>query len=156
MLKTILKPWGVETIVFFLVLWQEDIRLRLRTEGWHLPVPKVLEQFYYFQFGDFVNGYVFAFVIDGLADVVISALQKQATADFTHVWRRQIVSALVATSVSTLIIIAFELKSSSFTTADLQDIPAGIIGALLFLSLRLIMLKFRYNRKSSALSKMFL
>jgi len=156
MIKTILKPWGVETIVFFLVLWQEDIRLRLRTEGWHLSVPEGLEQFYYFQFGDFVNGYVFAFVIDGLADLVISAIEKKIKPDFTLVWRRQIGSALVAAAVSTLIIIAFELTSSSYTTADLQDIPAGIAGSLLFLSLRLAMLKFRYTRKSSAFSKMFL
>jgi hypothetical protein len=150
MRKRALQPWVVETIVFFLVLWQEDIRLRLRTGGWRLPLPGVVQRFYYYQFGDFANGFVNALVIDGVVDIALAARQKQrqkedeSTADKQH--RSRVVRALVATALSALSIVALELHSSALTTADLQDIPAGLGGALCYLCVRLTLLNYRRTR----------
>ena len=66
------RPWVVEVVVFFLVLWQEDIRLQLRTAAVQLPVPQAFQALYYYRFGDFANGYVNAFLVDGVVDLGLS------------------------------------------------------------------------------------
>ncbi|MGB2752265.1 MAG: hypothetical protein WBC19_09425 [Pyrinomonadaceae bacterium] len=139
------RPWFWETIVFFLVCWQESVRLSLRTSHATLPVGKVLQDFYYYNFGDFVNGYIMAFIFDGLANMF--ALRKPphtlAVGKFTI---RQKPVAIAAALLSALIIVIFEIGSSSaFTTADLADIPAGVAGAFFYLCVRFTMLKILGN-----------
>ena len=63
------RPWVVESLVFFGVLWQESLRLEWRTAHRVLPLPKSVTAFYYYQAGDFANGYVNAFLLDGLTDL---------------------------------------------------------------------------------------
>ncbi|MBK8302581.1 MAG: hypothetical protein IPK98_03915 [Chloracidobacterium sp.] len=120
------RPWFWETIVFFLVCWQESVRLSLRTSHATLPVGKVLQDFYYYNFGDFVNGYIMAFIFDGLVDVRTQKTSAQlAVGKFTI---RQNLSRSRPLSVS-VDNCHFEIGSSSaFTTADLADIPAGVAG----------------------------
>jgi hypothetical protein len=137
-------PWVIETLVFWLVLWQESIRLELRTAHRQLPMPPWLQDVYYYRSGDFANGYVNAFLIDGVASLVLHwAGVTEAGGDAW--WRRALLNeprrALAATALSTLVIIAVETFPSALTRADWLDIPAGVAGALCYLCIRLIGLK---------------
>lgn len=134
------RPWVVETIVFFLVAWQESFRLSSRTAHKLLPVNKQIQDYYYFNFGDFVNGYIIAFIADGLINFLVLK-----AAPFYKVFGLRIskrANALLSTLFSAVIIVLFELSQSGSTTSDIKDIPAGIAGAVLFCIVRFIALKF--------------
>lgn len=136
------KPWIVETIFFFLILWQESFRLSLRTAEKRFS-PTWLKDFYFYNFGDFVNGYIMAYIFDGLANYLI--FQKNNTNnEFYKIFKFKITkptNAILSTSVSAIIIAVFELgQSSALTTADLMDIPAGVGGAIVYCAIRLGML----------------
>lgn len=73
--KIKLNAWALETIFFFIVLGQESFRLSARTAKETLPVGSVLQNFYYYYFGDFVNGFVIAYLIDGVSNLFL--FQKQ-------------------------------------------------------------------------------
>lgn len=131
------RPWVPETVVLFAILWQEAIRLELRTGHRTLPLPAWITQFYYFQFGDFVNGYLNAFLADGLTDLFIRwrklSDERAAPSERTR--------AVVAAVFSMLVIIGVELVPSAFNQPDAGDIPAGIAGALVYLAVRTTALK---------------
>jgi hypothetical protein len=137
------RPWIVETICFFLVAWQESVRLSLRTAHKDIS-PNRLRDFYFYNFGDFVNGYIMAFIFDGLVNYFI--FQKIRTgSEYYKIFNftvTKVTNAILATFVSILIIAAFEIRqSSAYTTADLMDIPAGAGGALAYCVVRLVMLR---------------
>ena len=75
------KPWILETLFFWGVLWQESFRLSSRTSQQVLLVGSGLQDFYYYHFGDFVNGYVIAYVLDGLVNLPCSEkrIEKQSS-----------------------------------------------------------------------------
>lgn len=132
------RPWFVETLLFFLIIWQEDLRLGWRTRGVTLPVSRALQDFYYFNFGNFANGYATAFLIDGLSDVIAASARGGIAASPPVRWARANPAgmAALASGLSSLIIVLAELRDSAFTTADLGDIPAGLLGAVVFLMVR--------------------
>lgn len=133
------RPWLPETVFFFITLWQEAFRLSSRTAHKTLPVSAGLQHYYYYNFGDFVNGYIMAFFIDGFFNLLcIKNRMSYNIAGFDISKRR---SALFATLISACIVVVFEWVQSSFVTSDLQDIPAGILGALLYYIVRLFALK---------------
>lgn len=131
------RPWMVETVVLLLVLWQESIRLELRTAHRTLPVPPSVERFYYYQFGDFSNGFLNAFLIDGLASIGIARLTAPRAGQRPRWWHNARTRAWLATALSALSIVAVELRPSALTAADWQDIPAGFAGAIVYLAVRL-------------------
>ncbi len=137
---TLASPWFVEILALCLVLWQEGLRLELRTSHCNLPVNRSLQDFYFYNFGDFSNGFVFSFVIDGLVDVIRN-LTKQRSSRLRAVKPQSI--ALLASFLSATIIILFELRTSAYNNADLADIPSGIAGALCYLIVRLACLAYR-------------
>lgn len=137
------RPWVIETVVFFLVAWQESIRLSIRTA--HAgAVTSRLTDFYFYNFGNFVNGYIMAYIFDGLVNYFIF-LQKPPDSKFYTIFVSKItpgINTILATLGSALVIIIFEAgQSSAFTTADLWDIPAGAGGALVYCVIRFTMLK---------------
>ena len=137
------KPWVIETIFFFLILWQESFRLSLRTAKKNFS-PDWLKDFYYYNFGDFVNGYVMAYIFDGLASYLF--FQKNGIGkEFYKISIFKVTetsNAILSSSVSAIIIAIFELgQSSALTTADLMDIPAGAAGAMVYCVIRLLVLK---------------
>ena len=139
------KPWVIETIFFFLILWQESFRLSLRTAKKDFS-PDWLKDFYYYNFGDFVNGYVMAYIFDGLASYLF--FQKNGIGkEFYKLFIFKVTetsNAILSSSVSAIIIAIFELgQSSALTTADLMDIPAGAGGAMVYCVIRLLVLKSR-------------
>lgn len=139
------RPWVVETIVFFLVAWQESFRLSSRTAHKLLPVNKQIQDYYYFNFGDFVNGYIIAFIADGLINFLVLK-----TAPFYKVFGLRITkrtNALLSTLFSAVIIVLFELSQSGSTTSDARDIPAGVAGAVLFCIVRFIAIKFTERQR---------
>lgn len=139
------RPWVVETIVFFLVAWQESFRLSSRTAHKLLPVNKQIQDYYYFNFGDFVNGYIIAFIADGLINFLVLK-----TASFYKVFGLRIskrTNALLSTLLSIVIIVAFEMSQSGSTTSDAKDIPAGVAGAVLFCIVRFIAIKFTERQR---------
>ncbi len=143
------KPWFLETVVFFLVLWQESFRLSSRTAHQTLPIGSPFQSFYYYYFGDFVNGFVMAFILDGLAEMALFRKQANRIAQpkYPKFKITQKVLTLSATFLSILMIIVVELGWLSLaTTSDILDIPAGIAGAFLFSFIRLFALKYRYDR----------
>jgi hypothetical protein len=134
-------PWVLEAIAFFAVLWQEDVRLRLRTAHVQLPVPGALQRYYYLGFGDFANGFVNAFILDGLVDLLLGQRPRDAHADPPLLRPR--VRAASAAVISAVSIAVFELRPSSFTVADALDIPAGLAGALAYFVVRVAALRLR-------------
>lgn len=138
------RPWVVEAVVFWLVMWEEGLRLRLRTEGARLPVPRALQDAFYYRFGDFSNGYINAFLVDGLTDLVLSRMgNPPATAGAPGRFRSPRIRAIVATTLSGLSVILYEVFSNGLARADWLDIPAGLLGALVYLGTRLTMLGVR-------------
>ncbi len=133
------NPWILESIIFFIVLWQESFRLSSRTSHKILPVSRQLQNFYYYNFGDFVNGYVFAFVIDGVSNLMLFKNRESYTVLGFKINMHK--NAFLASLVSIFIIVIFELMQSASTTSDINDIPAGILGAILYFVIRLLGLR---------------
>jgi|WetSurMetagenome_2_1015567.scaffolds.fasta_scaffold01786_12 hypothetical protein len=132
-------PWVIETVVFFMVMWQESFRLSSRTSHKILPIKKQIQDYYYYNFGDFVNGYIIAFIIDGVINLVLLK-----TDNFYMIFGYRItkkLNTLLATLISIFIVVIFELLQSASTTSDIKDIPAGIMGAISFYCIRLIALQ---------------
>lgn len=144
--RFITKPWIPETIVFFAVLWQESVRLSLRTAKRELPIARWLQDFYYFNFGDFVNGYVIAYLIDGITELASNrARPENDQPGISILGIPRVVVAVCATVLSGLIVIAFELGIAPLTTtSDINDIPAGLGGAMLYCFVRLVALRFTH------------
>ncbi len=138
------RPWVVEAVVFWLVMWEEGLRLRLRTAGTRLPVPQSLQDFFYYRFGDFSNGYINAFLIDGLTDLLLSYRDRRnGVAGAASRFRSPRARALIATALSSLSVILYEVFSNGLSRADWLDIPAGVLGALVYLGVRLTMIGVR-------------
>lgn len=133
------KPWILESIVLFIVLWQESFRLSSRTSHKILPVSKQIENYYYYNFGDFVNGYVIAFIIDGISNLIMyKNLNSYAVLGFKINKQK---NAFLAILISIFIVSIYELTQSASTTSDINDIPAGVAGAILYFFIRLLALK---------------
>ncbi len=131
------RPWRLEIIVLFAVLWQEALRLEWRTAHRVLPLSPRLTALYYYQAGDFVNGYLNAFLIDGVTAVV-----RQSRAGRASLTRAAFVrQALVASGLSIASIVVIELGQSALNHPDVADIPAGVVGALLYLLVRVAALR---------------
>lgn len=133
------RPWIIETLCFFLVLWQEAFRLEARTAQRHLPVSRRVRDFYYFHFGDFANGFAIAYLLDGVANYVLSSRLASGATPITVLGvglsTRRL--TLVATVLSCACITALELGlASASTTSDIADIPAGLAGALVYWLIR--------------------
>lgn len=140
------RPWFIESIIFFLVLWQESFRLSSRTSQKILPVPLEFQNYYYYNFGDFVNGYIMAFIIDGMINFTL--LKHSLSYRVGRFEVTKIKNALLATLISISIVAAYELMPSTTTTSDVNDIPAGIFGSFLYFLVR--MLALRYTEKYMA------
>ena len=146
------KPWILETLFFWGALWQESFRLSSRTSQQVLLVGSGLQDFYYYHFGDFVNGYVIAYVLDGLATLVLFRKTERETDQLGTSISRISRSALTlfATLFSGMVITVFELGVTPLsTTSDIYDIPAGILGALVYCVVRLFALRFLYVKPDS-------
>jgi hypothetical protein len=135
----LLRPWVLESVFFFLALWQESFRLSSRTAHKSLPVSLRLQHFYYYNFGDFVNGYVMAFIIDGLMNLL--RLEKNTSFNIAGFFISKKGSALFATLLSVFIVVIFEITRSASVTSDINDIPAGILGAFIYYLVRRFALK---------------
>lgn len=133
------KPWILESIIFFLVLWQESFRLSSRTSHKILPVSRQLQNFYYYNFGDFVNGYVIAFIVDGVSNLIL--LKNRESYSVLRFKINMQKNAFWGSLISIFIVAIFELTKSASTTSDINDIPAGILGAIIYFIVRLLALK---------------
>ena len=136
------SPWILECAAFVLVVFQEDYRLECRTIHRTLPIAESLQNFYYFNFGDFSNGFINAFVIDGLVDTVFLPLAATRFPKLPVVLSVRI-RTVIACLISAIIIVVFEVRQNAFTQADLADIPAGVAGAVVYLGARFLALYLR-------------
>ena len=146
------KPWILETLFFWGALWQESFRLSSRTSQQVLLVGSGLQDFYYYHFGDFVNGYVIDYILDGLANVALFRKTERETKKPGMSTSRisRIALTFFATLFSGMVITAFELGVTPLsTTSDIYDIPAGILGALVYCIVRLFALRFLYAKPDS-------
>ncbi len=136
------SPWLIETFFFFLVLGQESLRLSLRTAKENLPVSSSLQHFYYYYFGDFVNGFVIAYLIDGLSNLFL--FRKQSTKAYYTIATFRVnrnKNAILSAIISSLIILIYELGWTPIsTTSDLLDVPGGVSGALVYVLVRIFSL----------------
>jgi len=141
------RPWLFESLFFFLVLWQESFRLSSRTSHKILPISSTLQKYYYYNFGDFVNGYIIAFIIDGIINLTLLKTGTSYKISSFQITKRK--NAFLATGFSITVVVIFELTQSTTTTSDINDIPAGIFGALLYYLIRLfaLFLKSQYDNK---------
>jgi hypothetical protein len=146
------KPWLLETLFFFAVLWQESFRLSSRTLHRVLPVGSRIQDFYYYHFGDFVNGFVIAYVFDGLANLALFGKTMRPGALHSRI--PQWAPTLCAVLVSALVITAHECGIGSMsTTSDLSDIPAGVLGALVYCMVRLFALHLLHSKPTNGKSQ---
>jgi hypothetical protein len=145
--RSIFRPWVAETICFFLVMWQESFRLSARTAHSVLPVGKALQHFYYYNFGDFVNGYGIAFLAAGLLHILLFGNLKlfPAYRRIAGIRWNNIRVVCAGACVSALVIAIFELSPSGSTTSDIYDIPAGILGAAVFFVVRTIAIRVEHR-----------
>lgn len=141
-------PWGIEIVATFLVVFQENFRLESRTGHQTLPVSATFQSFYYYHFGDFFNGFIDAFVIDGLTDTLLMPFIDKRLRHSPRLLSPPI-RAIVASVISALIVVVFETRQNAITQSDLSDIPAGVAGALGYLLVRLIALQVRSRTKPS-------
>ncbi|MBP6773580.1 MAG: hypothetical protein KA154_11330 [Gemmatimonadaceae bacterium] len=139
------RAWVPETLTFFAVLWQESIRLELRTAHRVLPITPGLTQWYYFQFGDFVNGYINAFIVDGLTEFI----RRRRASGVLPPDRARVQQVLIASLLSIISILVVEIGPSSLNRADLADIPAGVAGSLLYLGVRVAALRWQHGAPAS-------
>lgn len=138
------RPWVVEVVVFFLVLWQEDIRLQLRTAAVQLPVPQAFQALYYYRFGDFANGYVNAFLVDGVVDLGLSYWRASGSRSLETSGLLGLRSrAGFAALLSALSIVLYEVFVPGLARADWLDVPAGVLGALAYLGVRVAAITWR-------------
>jgi ABC-type antimicrobial peptide transport system permease subunit len=128
------RPWLFESLIFFFVLWQESFRLSSRTSHKILPISPTLQKYYYYNFGDFVNGYIIAFIIDGIINLTLLKTAISYNISSLQITKRK--NAFLATVFSIAVVVIFELTQSTATTSDVNDIPAGIFGALLYYLIR--------------------
>jgi hypothetical protein len=135
----LVRPWILESIFFFLVIWQESFRLSSRTMHKILPVSPWLQKYYYYNFGDFVNGFIIAFIIDGAINVIF--IKKALYYKISGFQITKTTITILATLFSIVVVVVFELMQSASTTPDVKDIPAGVFGALFYLFIRMIALK---------------
>lgn len=140
-------PWIIETIVFFLVMWQESFRLSSRTSHKILPINKHIQNYYYYNFGDFVNGYIIAFIIDGVINLVFLKTGKFYMLFGYRITKKM--NAILSTLISIFIVVIFELIQSASTTSDIKDIPAGVLGAISFYFIRLFALSLAEHVKQT-------
>lgn len=135
----LLKPWIPETIFFFIVLWQESFRLSSRTAHKILPISTPLQNYYYYNFGDFVNGYIIAYITDGVINLIFFKANLYYTIAGLQVskWKNALLSGIF----SILVVVVFEVTQSTSTTSDVKDIPAGALGAFFYCLIRLFALK---------------
>ncbi len=143
-----LGPWLLETIFFFLVLGQESLRLSWRTAEEKLPVSSGLQDFYYYYFGDFVNGFVIAYLIDGLSNLILFRNQSSdAYYTIATVRINKYKNAILSAMIASLIILIYELGWTPVsTTSDLLDVPGGVSGALMYLLVRCLSLRILENK----------
>jgi hypothetical protein len=134
----IFKPWVLESVFFFAVMWQESFRLSARTSHRVLPVHIQIQQYYYYNFGDFVNGYIIAFLADGIIHLTLLKRKSSYTVAGIEITSRR--NAFLSTIFSAIIISIFELMHSASTTSDINDIPAGILGGIFYYIIRMIAL----------------
>jgi hypothetical protein len=140
-LLLLLAPWAIEIMALCMVVFQESFRLESRTAHRVLPIPRGIQDLYYFNFGDFSNGFINAFIIDGIAaTVLIPAVRKRLAAVPSP-----ITIAGIATLLSVLIVVVFETAQNAFNFVDLADIPAGIAGALAYFAVRIVALRARHS-----------
>ena len=97
----------------------------------------------YLNAGDFVNGYINAFLIDGVTELMRHgwARRRGVTAGGSRA------QAVAASAISALVIVAVELFPSTLNRPEPADVPAGIVGALLYLGVRLFALGWRLQVK---------
>ena len=117
-------PWTIETVVFFLVLWQEGIRLELRTAHRRLAMPSWLQDAYYYHSGDFANGYVNAFLIDGVASLGVRWAGLSPGPGPDPWWKHPLLDhrtrALLATGLSAVVIIGVEVAPNGLNHAGIR------------------------------------
>jgi len=81
-----------------------------------------------------------AFIIDGIINLTLLKKTLSYTISSIQITKRK--SAFLATLISIFIVVIFELIQSTSTTSDVNDIPAGILGAILYYLVRLLALNF--------------
>ena len=102
------RPWFPESVFFFIVLWQESFRLSARTAHSVLPVSKPLQDFYYYNSGDFVNGYVMAFLLDGISNLIFFKKRKTLSVEGLRLTVQG--SAVIASLLSAIVVIIYEMS----------------------------------------------
>lgn len=105
-----------------------------------MPIPLTLQNYYYYNFGDFVNGYIMAFITDGIINLTLLNKGKPFKILRIEITKRS--SALLATLFSISVVVIYELTQSATTTSDANDIPAGIMGAFFYYLIRQLALKY--------------
>ncbi len=109
-----------------------------------LPVPQAVQTAYYYRFGDFANGYVNAFLVDGVVDLGLSYWRGRGSRSQETSGRLGLrLRAAFAALVSALSIVLYEVFVPGLARADWLDVPAGVLGALVYLGVRVAAITWR-------------
>jgi len=114
----------------------------LRAENVNLPLPRGIQEAYYQNTGDLLDGIQQALVVD-LCSLGLSAIACESLSDKNPLKKvaRYIIEhpkarAVIAGAVSGAAVVLEELNGF-YSAADVNDIPAGIIGAALYTGTRI-------------------
>ncbi|HLC61140.1 MAG TPA: hypothetical protein VJJ52_06970 [Candidatus Nanoarchaeia archaeon] len=148
---------------FFVPIYiQEIIRMKLRKAKVDLPLPNLVQNFYYNHFGDFGDGYLLALGsdygiklgIDGIARIIEA---KKGSDHWLYTRLKSfrnnenltgILSGLTASGA-----VVFAESNGILNRPDYSDIPSGILGILTYLCVRrLIEKSFRWALKKDKLN----
>ncbi|MCE1199650.1 MAG: hypothetical protein LWW85_11825 [Marinilabiliales bacterium] len=145
MRKYIFRPWLAESIVLFLVLAQEVARLFALHSNLPLSFGSGFHRFYNLGLGNFVHGYVMAFVLDLAINLIFkkdSEEQEEQIISLAGFGLSRFICAIVSVALSALAVVMFEAEPIS-VAPEMDRIPAGLAGSLLYLIIRLMALHFQ-------------
>jgi len=122
------------------VMQDEYIKGSLRSSGTKLPIPKEVQDAYYYNSGDFSDGMWISFGVDaalgGLKHYTSSLSHKNLLKKASqYIENNEKVRMALPMTVASLGVILEETQGLA-SVADINDIPAGIAGAALYTAIR--------------------
>jgi len=132
---------------------QELFRLLLR-DAVDIPLPREFTDFYLYNWGDYFDGFKIAFLTNCLGHIIVSQVAHYSE----KIWGRNNIFykfANIINKYNTMNVISGVLGSAAvvfaettgfMTTPDPKDIPAGILGALTYMTVRYLATR-QYNSR---------
>ena len=145
----------LEIIANTIVGTQELVRIALRGNGIVLPFSEQVNNFYLYNWGDYINGFQIAFLTNWLGDKVANKAanfaerrygQDSVLYKITDNLRGDGLMNTISGATGSAAVV-FAETTGFLTVPDSRDIPAGILGALSYVAVRYFATR-KYNSQN--------